>query len=78
MHFEIHHPDLERRVLDGIHTGRFRDMDELLTKALDVLEGPVNNGLGMFASPEDVALLDSVVAIAYEERHRPAKAASIL
>lgn len=30
-------------------------------------------GLGLFGSPEDVALLDEVVAIAYEERRRPAK-----
>jgi hypothetical protein len=30
-------------------------------------------GLGLFGSPEDSALLDEVVAIAYEERRRPAK-----
>ena len=30
-------------------------------------------GLGLFGSPEDAALLDEVVAIAYEERRRPAK-----
>jgi hypothetical protein len=30
-------------------------------------------GLGLFSSPEDAALLDEVVAIAYEERRRPAK-----
>jgi hypothetical protein len=29
-------------------------------------------GLGLFGSPEDAALLDEVVAIAYEERRRPA------
>ncbi len=28
-------------------------------------------GLGLFSSPEDSALLDEVVSIAYEERHRP-------
>ncbi len=28
-------------------------------------------GLGLFGSPEDAALLDEVVAIAYEERRRP-------
>ena len=27
-------------------------------------------GLGLFGSPEDAALLDEVVAIAYEERRR--------
>lgn len=30
-------------------------------------------GLGLFSSPEDAALLDEVVAIAYEERRRPTK-----
>ena len=30
-------------------------------------------GLGLFGSPEDSALLDEVVAIAYEERRRPSK-----
>ena len=28
-------------------------------------------GLGLFGSPEDSALLDEVVSIAYEERRRP-------
>ena len=28
-------------------------------------------GLGLFGSPEDAALLDEVVQLAYEERHRP-------
>jgi hypothetical protein len=35
-------------------------------------------GLGLFGSPEDAALLDEVVAIAYEERRRPAGPASVL
>lgn len=30
-------------------------------------------GLGLFGSPEDSALLDEVVCIAYEERRRPSK-----
>ena len=30
-------------------------------------------GLGLFGSREDAALLDDVVSIAYEERRRPAK-----
>jgi hypothetical protein len=30
-------------------------------------------GLGLFGSPEDAALLDEVVSIAYEERRRPTK-----
>jgi hypothetical protein len=30
-------------------------------------------GLGLFGSPEDAALLDEVVSVAYKERRRPAK-----
>ena len=30
-------------------------------------------GLGLFGDPEDAALLDEVVAVAYEERRRPTK-----
>lgn len=30
-------------------------------------------GLGLFGSPEDSALLDEVVSLAYEERRRPSK-----
>jgi Arc/MetJ-type ribon-helix-helix transcriptional regulator len=37
MNIEIHQPELERRVLEGIQSGRFHDIDELLTKALDAL-----------------------------------------
>jgi len=29
-------------------------------------------GLGLFGSPEDAALLDEVVQLAYEDRRRPA------
>jgi len=35
MSIEIHTPELERRVREGIQSGRFRNVDELLTKALD-------------------------------------------
>lgn len=37
MNIEIHEPELERRVREGIRSGRFHDVDELLTKALDAL-----------------------------------------
>ena len=37
MNIEILKPELERRVLEGIQSGRFHDVDELLTKALDAL-----------------------------------------
>jgi hypothetical protein len=32
-------------------------------------------GLGLFGSPDDAALLDQVVHIAYEERRRPSRPA---
>ena len=37
MNIEIHKPELERRMREGIQSGRFQDLDELLTKALDAL-----------------------------------------
>jgi hypothetical protein len=39
--------------------------------ALSTTETVFEQGLGSFGSPEDTALLDEVVAIAYEERRRP-------
>jgi uncharacterized protein (DUF433 family) len=43
MSIEIHQPELERRVRDSIQSGRFHDVDELLTKALDALsESPAS------------------------------------
>jgi hypothetical protein len=37
MSIEIHKPDLERRLREGIASGKFHDLDDLLTKALDAL-----------------------------------------
>ena len=39
MQIEIHKPELEQRMRRQIQSGQFRDVDELLTKALDALEG---------------------------------------
>jgi hypothetical protein len=39
MNFEIHKPELVERVNAHIHAGHFHDADELLEKALDVIEG---------------------------------------
>lgn len=33
----------------------------------------LEQGLGLFGSPEDSALLDEVVSLAYKERRRPSK-----
>jgi hypothetical protein len=35
-------------------------------------------GLGLFGSPDDAALLDEVVHIAYEERRRPPRSSASL
>ncbi len=35
-------------------------------------------GLGLFGSPEDAALLDEVVELAYEERRRPGNPSNAL
>jgi len=37
MSIEIQKPELERRLREGIRSGGFQDVDELLTKALDAL-----------------------------------------
>src|SRR5271168_4286866 len=37
MNIEIREPELERRVREGIQSGRFHDVDDLLSKALDAL-----------------------------------------
>jgi len=34
---EIHKPEIERRVREGIQSGQFQDADDLLTQALDAL-----------------------------------------
>ena len=44
MSIEIHQPELERRVREGIQSGRFHDVDDLLTKALDALSETSSSG----------------------------------
>jgi hypothetical protein len=39
--------------------------------SLPATETVFEQGLGLFGSPEDAAILDDVVATAYRERHRP-------
>ena len=59
-------------------------LDELMREVLIAGQpGPrapetvFEQGLGLFGSPEDAALLDEVVAIAYEERRRPASPSDV-
>jgi Arc/MetJ-type ribon-helix-helix transcriptional regulator len=51
MTIEIHQPELERRVREGIQSGRFHDVDELLTKALDGLHEKETAPAGQFTPP---------------------------
>ena len=44
-----------------------------LTARANVSRTVYEQGLGLFGSPEDTALLDEVVSLAYEERRRPSK-----
>jgi hypothetical protein len=75
-------PDQEQAVLNAIREGQIASVEELIQRAIASLpkggethaSGSVfEQGLGLFGSPEDAALLDEVVSIAYEERHRPSK-----
>ena len=60
-------------------------LDELMREvliagqpALPVTETVFERGFGLFGSPEDAALLDEVVALAYEERRRPTTSSDAL
>jgi uncharacterized protein (DUF433 family) len=46
MSIEIQRPELERRVREGIQSGRFQNVDELLTKALDALSAASSGRAG--------------------------------
>jgi len=78
-------PDQEQAIRDAIRAGRIASVDEFIEHAIAALpadsgtgEAPPGStifeqGLGLFGTPEDAALLDEVVSIAYQERRRPSK-----
>ena len=78
-------PSQEAAVRAAIRAGQVGSVEELLDRAVaglpkgdEAVKSPstqsvFEQGLGLFGSPEDAALLDEVVSIAYEERHRPSK-----
>jgi hypothetical protein len=78
-------PNQEQAVREAIRAGRIASVDEFVEHAIAVLpagsatlEAPpagtvFEQGLGLFGSPEDAALLDEVVSIAYQERRHPSK-----
>jgi hypothetical protein len=51
MNLEIRQPELERRVQEGIQSGRFHDVDDLLTKALDALSEKEACSRALHAAP---------------------------
>jgi hypothetical protein len=78
-------PDQEQVVRDAIRAGKVASVEELIERAIaglpkvnevPAIRSPASvfeQGLGLFGSPEDAALLDEVVSIAYAERRRPSK-----
>jgi hypothetical protein len=76
-------PNQEEAVLAAIRAGHVGSVEELIDRALasltETTEAPTSSsgrtiaeqGLGLFSSPEDAALLDEVVSAAYAERRRP-------
>lgn len=83
-------PEQEEAIRKAIRAGEIASVEELIERAIASLSNqagtlasrvPVGNslfeqGLGLFGSPEDAALLDEVVSVAYEERRRPSKRGS--
>jgi hypothetical protein len=83
MTIQITKPEVEALINQRLQSGAFRDAEDVILQALQAA-GPAHRavdiesrspvfeqGLGLFGSPEDAALLDEVVSIAYEERRRP-------
>jgi hypothetical protein len=62
------HLSHDEAVLRLIETG-LRVRNPALKSGLD--QTVFEQGLGLLGSPEDAALIDEVVSIAYEERRRP-------
>jgi len=41
MSLVVHKPEIERRVRESIHSGRFQDVDDFLSRALESLSPPI-------------------------------------
>jgi hypothetical protein len=68
-------PDEQTAVLAAKARARGLTAEEYARRVLQQELAPsvYEQGLGLFGSPEDSALLDEVVSIAYEERRRPGR-----
>ncbi|MGD1094933.1 MAG: hypothetical protein ABSB35_23435 [Bryobacteraceae bacterium] len=71
MSIEIHQPELERRLRERIYSGGSHE--DALSEKEAAGRMLFEQGLGLFGSPEDSALLDKIVSMAYAERRRPSK-----
>lgn len=77
--------DQEQAVRAAIRAGQVASVEELINRAIAGLPGQrqtetpsagravAEQGLGLFGSPEDAALLDEAVSLAYAERARPSR-----
>lgn len=77
----------EKAVRDAIRAGQIASVEDLIERAIadlarrsstgstDTLAGKnvFAQGLGLFGSAEDAAILDEVVSVAYAERRQPSK-----
>ena len=74
----------EEAVRAAIRAGQVGSVEELIDRALAGLphekdaKAPTDRtiaeqGLGLFSSPEDAALIDEVVSLAYADRRRPSQ-----
>lgn len=77
MTIQITRPEIEALINQRLQSGAFRDAQDVILHALQAVGATppqsgwpdvFDQGLGLFGSPEDSALLDEVVSIAYEER----------
>jgi Arc/MetJ-type ribon-helix-helix transcriptional regulator len=73
-------PNQEEAIRAAIRNGQVASVDELIERALASLQAkhpaaqsPAEQGLGLFSSPDDAALMDEVVSMAYAERRRPSQ-----
>ncbi|MGA2146534.1 MAG: hypothetical protein ABSH49_16390 [Bryobacteraceae bacterium] len=76
-------PNQERAIEEAIRAGQVGSVEELIDRAIAGLPArgeaapaastAAEQGLGLFGSPEDAALLDELVAHAYAERGRPSQ-----
>ena len=77
MTLTIHLPDDRTAPLAAEAQAQGLSAEEYVRRVIEQELSPTvfEQGLGLFSSAEDAALLDEVVSIAYEERRRPTKPA---